>query len=481
MTIPETHADRGIECPKIDPPSPRSVHCDISIAPQTPSPPGAQAAPPRARTLRSLKGNMYQQSTLSNGLRIITSSMPHTRSVTLGFLVGGGSRYESDEEAGAFHFVEHLCFKGTPSRPTPRMVSETIDRVGGLMNATTAREVTTYWTKVARPHFDIAADLIVDMVRNPLFDPIELEKERGVILEELAASRDHPDSRAGLLIDQTMWPDQPLGRDVGGTADSVKALSREAMLHLVDHQYVPSNAVITVAGNVEHDEVTAFFERSMGDWPTGSPLDYYPVVLDQQAPRINVEYRKSEQAHLCMGFHGVPTEHPRRYAYDLLSAVLGEGMSSRLFLELREERGLAYEAHSGTAHYRDAGAMEIYAAVDPKNAVVAMETILAELAKLKDGVPEDELHKAREYAKGRLLLRMEDTRNVALWLGSQQLMRERVLTPDDIVANIDAVTTEDLQLAAREMLVPERLNVAIVGPFRNPARFQRLIEAASLN
>ncbi len=424
---------------------------------------------------------MFQQATLSNGLRIITSAMPHTRSVTLGFLVGGGSRYESDSEAGAFHFVEHLCFKGTPSRPTPRIVSETMDRVGGLMNATTAREVTTYWCKVARPHFDIAADLIVDMVRNPLFDPNELEKERGVILEELAASRDHPDSRAGLLIDQTMWPDQPLGRDVGGTAESVKALTRDAMLRLVNHQYVPSNAVISVAGNIDHDEIVASFERSMGDWPVGEPLDLYPAVLGQQVPRVNVELRKSEQAHICLGFHGVPSEHPQRYAYDILSSVLGEGMSSRLFLELREERGLAYEAHSSTAHYRDAGAMEVYAAVDPRNAALALETILAELAKLKDGVPEDELHKAREYAKGRMLMRMEDTRNVALWLGSQRLMREHVMNVDDVVARVDAVSPEDLQLAAREMLVPRNLNLAVVGPFRNPARFQRLVDSASLN
>ena len=424
---------------------------------------------------------MFQQAALSNGLRIITSAMPHTRSVTLGFLVGGGSRYESDLEAGAFHFVEHLCFKGTPSRPTPRMVSETMDRVGGLMNATTAREVTTYWCKVARPHFDIAADLIVDMVRNPLFDPAELEKERGVILEELAASRDHPDSRAGLLIDQTMWPNQPLGRDVGGTTESVRALTRDAMLRLVNHQYVPSNAVISVAGNIDHDEIVDCFERSMGDWPAGEPLDWYPALVDQQAPRFNVEFRKSEQAHVCLGFHGVPAEHPRRYAYDLLSSVLGEGMSSRLFLELREERGLAYEAHSSTAHYRDAGAMEVYAAVDPRNAALALETILAELAKLKDGVPEDELHKAKEYAKGRMLMRMEDTRNVALWLGSQRLMREQVLNVDDVVARVDAVSPEDLQLAAREMLVPSNLNLAIVGPFRNPARFQRLVDAASLN
>ena len=423
---------------------------------------------------------MFQQSRLSNGLRIITSAMPHTRSVTLGFLVGGGSRYESDEEAGAFHFIEHLCFKGTPSRPTPRMVSETIDGVGGLMNATTAREVTTYWCKVARPHFDIAADLLVDMVRNPLFDPVELEKERGVILEELAMTRDHPDSRAGLLIDQTMWPDQPLGRDVGGTEKSVSGLSRDAMMRFVTHQYVPSNAVITVAGNIDHEEVTGLFEQSMGDWAPGTPLDWYPVVNGQTAPRINVEYRKSEQAHICFGFHGLPAEHPQRYASDLLSAVLGEGMSSRLFLELREERGLAYEAHSSNTHYRDAGALEVYAAVDPKNAGVALETILEELEKLKDGIPEAELHKARELSKGRLMMRMEDTRSVALWLGSQRLMRSKTLTVDEVVEQLDAITPDDLHRVARETIVPDQLNLAVVGPFKSAARFERQLAASPL-
>ena len=204
---------------------------------------------------------MFQQTKLDNGLRIITSSMPHTRSVTLGFMVGGGSRYESDEEAGAFHFIEHLCFKGTPNRPTPREISETIEGVGGVMNASTDREITTYWCKVARPHFDIALDLLVDMVCNPLFDVNELEKERSVILEELAMSNDHPDARAGLLIDETMWPNQALGRDVGGSHESVSKLNRDAMMRFVTHQYVPSNAVVSVAGNVTHEEVVESFHR----------------------------------------------------------------------------------------------------------------------------------------------------------------------------------------------------------------------------
>ncbi|MEE2656118.1 MAG: pitrilysin family protein [Chloroflexota bacterium] len=418
---------------------------------------------------------MFQQTKLDNGLRIITSSMPHTRSVTLGFMVGGGSRYESDEEAGAFHFIEHLCFKGTPNRPTPREISETIEGVGGVMNASTDREITTYWCKVARPHFDIALDLLVDMVCNPLFDVNELEKERSVILEELAMSNDHPDARAGLLIDETMWPNQALGRDVGGSHESVSKLNRDAMMRFVTHQYVPSNAVVSVAGNVTHEEVVESFHRYLGNWTTGTPLDWYPVINDQTAPRVRTEYRKSEQAHICLGLQGLSIDDPNRYASDMLSTVLGEGMSSRLFLELREERGLVYEANSGNSHYRDTGSFEVYAAVDPKNAIIAIETIMVELEKLKSGIPESELTKSKEFAKGRLLLRMEDTRSVALWLGSQALMRKEMLTVDEVVERIDCITTDDLHQIARELIVPERMNMAVVGPFRSSAKFEMLL------
>ena len=392
-------------------------------------------------------------------------------------MVGGGSRYESDEEAGAFHFIEHLCFKGTPNRPTPREISETIEGVGGVMNASTDREITTYWCKVARPHFDIALDLLVDMVCNPLFDATELEKERSVILEELAMSNAHPDARAGLLIDETMWPNQALGRDVGGSHEAVSKLNREAMMRFVTHQYVPSNAVVSVAGNVSHEEVVESFHRYLGDWATGTPLDWYPVINDQTAPRVRTEYRKSEQAHICLGLQGLSIDDPNRYASDMLSTILGEGMSSRLFLELREERGLVYEANSGNSHYRDTGSFEVYAAVDPKNAAIAIETILVELEKLKAGIPESELTKSKEFAKGRLLLRMEDTRSVALWLGSQALMRREMLTVDEVVERIDSITTDDLHQMARELIVPERMNMAVVGPFRSSAKFETLLGA----
>ena len=196
-----------------------------------------------------------QQSILGNGLRVITSGMPHTRSVSIGVVVGGGSRYETDEQAGAFHFIEHLYFKGTPTRPSPREISETIEGVGGFMNASTDRELTVYWCKVAQPHFGTGLDLLLDMLRNSLFEPKEIEKERGVVLEELAMSNDHPDERVGLLIDEVMWPDQPLGRDVGGTPTSVGNISRDELLACMARQYVPSNVVITVAGNIDHDEV----------------------------------------------------------------------------------------------------------------------------------------------------------------------------------------------------------------------------------
>ena len=277
-----------------------------------------------------------------------------------------------------------------------------------------------------------------------------------------------------------MWPNQALGRDVGGSHESVSKLNRDAMMRFVTHQYVPSNAVVSVAGNVTHEEVVESFHRYLGNWTTGTPLDWYPAINDQTAPRVRTEYRKSEQAHICLGLQGLSIDDPNRYASDMLSTILGEGMSSRLFLELREERGLVYEANSGNSHYRDTGSFEIYAAVDPKNATIAIETILVELEKLKSGIPESELTKSKEFAKGRLLLRMEDTRSVALWLGSQALMRKEMLTVDEVVERIDCITTDDLHQIARELIVPERMNMAVVGPFRSSAKFEMLLEAPAV-
>ncbi|MFQ5933304.1 MAG: M16 family metallopeptidase, partial [Dehalococcoidia bacterium] len=308
---------------------------------------------------------MYEKTTLDNGLRILTCAMPHTRSASLVIFVGTGSRYEGDEEAGVSHFIEHLCFKGTHKRPTPQAISETIESVGGILNGSTDQEMTTLWAKVARPHLPVALDLLVDMLRNSRFDPQDVEKERQVILEELNMVKDSPQQWVDVLIDQLVWPDHPLGRDVGGTRDSVSQLTRDGILDFLDTHHAPGNTVIVVAGEVNHDEIIESLAASLSSWKSCVSKGWAPAVDGQRAPQINVVYRKTEQAHLCLALRGLPILHPDRYALNLLNIILGEGMSSRLFVELRENRGLAYSIYSYTTHYMDSGSIVVYAGVDP--------------------------------------------------------------------------------------------------------------------
>ena len=418
---------------------------------------------------------MYHKSVLENGLRIITSSMEHTRSVCITIFIGAGSRYESAQEAGTSHFIEHLCFKGTERRATAKEISEAIDGVGGMLNGGTDKELTIYWCKVARPHFLLALDVLVDMLRHSRFDAQDIERERRVIIEELNMSLDSPHQRVNMLIDEVVWPDQPLGRDVAGTKEAVASLGREMLLSYLARQYLPNNTVVAVAGDIGHEEVVESVGCAFADWERGNPRPWFPVEDSQDSPRLHVEHRSVEQAHLCLALRGLSLLHPDRFYLDLLNVVLGEGMSSRLFMEIRERRGLAYDIHSYVDHFLDSGAVTVYAGVDPRNIETTIQAILEELSPLKDDVPEVELTKARELAKGRLLLRMEDTRSVAGWIGAQELLVGRILTVDEVVAIIDAITTEDLERVARELFIGDKLNLAIVGPVMDGERFLGLL------
>lgn len=422
-----------------------------------------------------LEGDLYHRTTLDNGLKVLSAPMPGTRSVAVGVYVGTGSRYEQPEEAGLSHLLEHLLFKGTPKRPTAPEISELIEGVGGVLNASTDRELTVYYAKVARMHFDRAADVLTDMVRNPLMAAEELEKERKVVIEELASIADSPSQIVDVLLDATMWPDQPLGRDVAGTEESVTALTRDAALDYLRRQYVPNNICVAVAGAIDHGEVVDAISGALGDWAPGAPDPWIPAVNGQQASRIAIQYKKTEQTHIEIAVHGLSSQDPDRFPLDLISVVLGEGMSSRLFVELREKRALCYDVHSYASHYLDAGSFAVYAAVDPKRAVEAAGALLDELAKVRaDGVTEDELRKAQELSKGRLLLRMEDTRAVSGWLGGQQMIHGFVRSPDEVVALIDAVTIDDIRRIAAQLLDPARMTMAIVGPYRSDRRFAPL-------
>ena len=419
---------------------------------------------------------MYKKTVTDNGLRILTSHMPHTKSVSIVLYVGAGSRYETPEEAGISHFVEHMCFKGTPRRPTSKEISEAIEGVGGILNAATDRELTTYWCKVPRAHFQIALDVLADIIHEPLFDQVEIEKERHVILEELSMSYDIPSYRADLLIDEVMWPDQPLGRDVGGTRESVTNINRDMLMHYMQRQYTIPNIVVSIAGSMPHEEATEAVDLRFRDRASHQPSPLFAAEDGQAEPRMSLERRKTEQAHICIAVKGLSYAHPDRHALDMLNAVLGEGMSSRLFLELRENQSLVYDVHTTTSHLKDCGTFIAYAGVEPKNTRKAIQSILHELHRIKEGIPEEELHKAREYLKGRLILRMEDTRSVAAWLGAQELLHDQVLTVEQVLAKVDAITPDDIQRVASGLLVTEKLSMAIVGPFRSDKAFQERLK-----
>ncbi len=417
----------------------------------------------------------YQKTTLPSGLRILTAPMPHTRSVSISIYVGAGSRYETPPEAGLSHYVEHLCFKGTERRPTPLAISEVIDGVGGILNAGTDRELTVYYCKVALPHLELALDVLVDMIRHPLFAPEEVEKERKVILEELAMLADSPSQQVDVLIDEVLWPEQPLGWDVAGSQASVQRITREMTLAYLRRQYVPNNAVVSVAGNVNHEKVVEQVGRHLGDWERGIPTGWFPAVNGQTAARTGMLYKRTEQAHLSLALRGLASQHPDRYVLDLLSVVLGEGMSSRLFQELRERRGLCYDVHSYVSHFLDAGSFSIYAGVDPGNAGETVAAMLEELVRLRDGISDEELTRAKELSKGRLLLRMEDTRSVSGWLGGQEILSGRVRTADEVVEILEAIQPTDVARVVGNLLQTDQLNLAVVGPFRSDKRFARLL------
>ncbi len=416
----------------------------------------------------------HNSTTLDNGLRVLTSTMPHTYSVTLALFVGVGSRYEPDETAGSTHFLEHLLFKGTKNWPKAQDISEAIEGVGGVMNASTDREITIYWCKVAKPHFRRALAVLLDMVLNPLLDQEEMEKERQVIQEELRMSNDYPTHRVDLLIDEMLWPDQPMGRDVGGTPESVDAITRDDLVALMQRQYGPSNVVISVAGGVSQEEVLEEVVGATEGWKPRDTMLWSPVSVDQEDAALRLEYKEAEQAHICVGMPAAALDHPDRYAQSLVNIMLGEGMSSRLFLEVREKQGLAYDVHSSLSQYRDCGSLVVYCGSEPSRSQKSLEAIMGQLSAMREGFSERELEKAREYSKGRIMLRMEDTRSVAMWQGGQELLLNRVATVDEVVSAIEGVTLDDVNRVARELVDERRLNLAVVGPFESDERFREV-------
>lgn len=409
---------------------------------------------------------MLHETRLENGLRVLTFTMPQTRAVSVSLFVGVGSRYEADEVGGASHFIEHMLFKGTTRRPTARHIAEAIEGIGGYSNAYTDQESTTYWAKVAAPHFAEAADVLTDMLRHSTFDPGEIEKERRVIVEEINMTMDAPDQWMGILLGQAVWPDHPLGRDVAGTRETVAGITRGQLLDYMGRYYLPERSVVSVAGNVTDREVVETMAERLAEWPGAPVKGFLPAPEALPATRWLVEDRPTEQGHLCLALPGLPRSHPDRFTLGLLNAVLGEGMSSRLFLEVREAQGLAYAVDSTLSMLDETGLLVVYAGVDPGQAPRAIRAVLAELDRLRqEPVPEAELNKSREYVKGRLVLGLEDSGAVSAWYGRQALLYQEMLTPDDVLAAYEAVSAEDVQRLAQTLFTGDHLYMSAVGPF----------------
>ncbi|HYL72213.1 MAG TPA: pitrilysin family protein [Candidatus Dormibacteraeota bacterium] len=403
----------------------------------------------------------------------MTVPLPGRPSVAVAFMLGVGSRYEPLEQSGISHFVEHMVFKGTAGFPTPRDISETIEGVGGVLDAGTDREATVLWTRVPAAELERALRLLADMLLRPRFEPDEIAKERNVVIEELRMYQDNPQDVVQTVFDEVMWPDHPLGRDVAGREETVRGFTRDDCLaHMAAHVR-PDTLVVSVAGGVEPADVQRVLERHLDSWKTPA----LPAQPDAEAataphgPALRMTRRRVEQASVLVGARAPSYLDPRRFAVDILNVVLGEGMSSRLFLELRERRGLVYDVHSFASRLSDSGALGVGFGAEPRRAATALRAAVRELERLGTReVGDAELTKAKEYAKGRLMLHLEGTSALCEYAGQQLLLTGRILTAPEITARYDDVSAADVRAAAREVL-SNGLRCAVVGPFKSETRF----------
>jgi predicted Zn-dependent peptidase len=418
----------------------------------------------------------FERSLLPNGLRILAAPMPEVRSVTCMIMLAAGSRYETRETNGIAHFTEHMFFKGTDRRPTARDIATEIDAVGGEFNAFTGKEYTGYYVRCGAEFERTALDVLTDMILHSRFDPDEIEREKGVIVEEMNMYFDSPRDYVGSVYETLLYGDQPLGRDVIGTKETVRAATRDTFLDYLGRWYKPSRMVVGVGGAIGADTVEAIGEL-LGDLEpaqTEEPAPAAEPAADE--PRLAIHSKASDQAHLVIGTFSRPLQHPDRYVLQVLAAILGGGMSSRLFTEVRERRGLAYYIYCQQNPYTDTGTLLAQAGVDINRIDQAIETIVAEFRRIAgEKVPEQELEKAKEFSKGRLVLQIESPQGLIGFGLRREILEGEASDPSEVLAGLDAVSAEDVQRVAEEILARQALNLALIGPFEDEDRFRRLL------
>jgi predicted Zn-dependent peptidase len=422
---------------------------------------------------------MFERTALPDGPRVITARLPAARSVSIAAYVRAGSRLEAPEQTGMAHFLEHLTFKGTAAYPTTRALSEAVEGVGGSFNAATDREATVYWVRVPRRETERAMMVLGELICRPSLDMAEIDREREVIVEEIRGYLDDPAEYAQILFQQAMFGSTALGREICGEEADVRGLPADGIRGFWAATYRPGNAVVSVAGDLDHAEAVDLTARLFGRG-NGVGRGFEPAPSLPAGPRILTGKRDTTQAQLCLGIPALPRDHLDAWALSILNVILGDGMSSRLFLSLVDRDALAYDVGSGIVEYADAGALQVTAGVDPGRIGRALDAILRELATLRDEpVGDDELRKAKAYLAGGLELRMEETRHLASWIGGQEALHDRVLTLDEALDRIERVSSADVSRLAGQLFRDDALRLSVVAPGRSLRGLDRHLRLAA--
>ena len=410
-----------------------------------------------------------------SGLTIVTAAAPEVASISLGLWVDTGGRYEPAELNGVAHFIEHMLFKGTKRR-SPSEISQAVEGIGGYLNAFTSEEHTCFYSKALHDRFAELLDVLMDMLLNPRLARADVDLEREVVKEELAMCMDDPQQHVQELINQTFWPDHPLGRPLAGTVKTLNRLRREHLRGFMRQNYIAASTVVAAAGNLRHEQVVSAVARYARHFPTGPRPQFLPMVSRQTRPRVRLVTKDTAQTQLVVGFRTCPRRDERRFALRLLNTILGENMSSRLFQELRENRGLAYHVQSSASFFHDAGTLDIAVGLDGRHVAQALQLILRELRRITIRPPSrGELARARDYVLGHMALSLENTENQMNLLGEQWLGFGRLVPLEYIRKRVTAVTPAEVQAAARDFFQPERLNLAAVSPLKSAARLEKLL------
>jgi len=404
--------------------------------------------------------------------------MPSFESATVMVMVGAGSRYETKLNNGISHFLEHMAFKGTKKRPSAMDITSLIDGMGGQFNASTGKEVTAYYIKSAADKIELSLDVLSDMLTNSKLDSVEIEKEKGVIIEELNLDEDTPVRKLGDVYEGLLYGDTPLGWDIGGEKEIIRKIIREDFITYMKSLYSPHNMTVVLAGGITTEKGEELAKKYLGSMQRFDTLRANKYDEEQEKPRVFLKTKKTEQAHIAIGFRTVPNEHPDKYPLEVLAAILGGGMSSRLFHEVREKRGLGYYVSTSSDAYQDAGSIVSMAGIDPKRINEAITVILKEHKKVQSSefrVQSSELKKAKEYLKGHMVLSLENSRSVAYYYAAQELLEKKIDNPDEIIKKIDAVTIEQIKNVAKKYFVEKGLNLAVIGNFEDRQRFENLL------